>query len=168
VSWKAPLSDGGSPITGYLVTPIKAGVAQPVRVFNSTKTTQTVGGLSNGASYKFQLAARNATGTSATSTSSGGIRVGAPGAPPMPTVSRPASGSLKVKFTAPSGNGAPITSFTATCSSSDGGVSGSQTGKSNPITVTGLTAGKTYACRVAATNSRGTGPRSVPSAPISA
>ena len=167
LTWRPPASDGRSAITGYVVTPVKNGSAQAARVFNSTKTSQVITGLTNGAPYRFRVAARNAVGTGATA-SSGGIRVGAPGAPPMPTVSRPASGSLKVKFTAPSGNGAPITSFTATCSSSDGGASGSKSRSNNPITVTGLTAGKTYRCRVAATNSRGTGLRSAPSAPITA
>jgi hypothetical protein len=47
-------------------------------------------------------------------------------------------------------------------------VTKTKSGKSNPITVTGLSAGKTYRCRVTATNSRGTGPRSVPSNPINA
>jgi hypothetical protein len=168
VSWKPPANNGGSAITGYIVTPIKAGSAQSPRVFNSTATTHTITGLTNGASYKFQIAARNAVGTSATSTSSGAIKVGAPGAPPKPTVSKVGSGSLKVTFTAPSGNGAPITSFTATCSSSNGGVTKSKSASKSPITVSGLSAGKTYRCRVTATNSRGTGPRSVPSNPITA
>jgi hypothetical protein len=168
VSWKPPANNGGSAITGYIVTPIKAGSPQSPRVFNASTTTRTITGLTNGASYKFQVAARNSVGTSATSTSSGAITVGAPGAPPKPTVSKVGSGSLKVTFTAPSGNGAPITKFTATCSSTNGGVTKSKSGSKSPITVSGLSAGKTYRCRVTATNSRGTGPRSVPSAAITA
>ena len=82
VTWKPPASDGGSAITGYIVTPIKNGSAQAARVFNSTKTTHVIAGLTNGAAYKFRVAARHAVGTSATATS-GGIRVGAPGAPPI-------------------------------------------------------------------------------------
>src|SRR5262249_10862457 len=153
---------------GYLVTPIKAGVPQPVRTFSSTKTTEVITGLTNKTSYKFQIAARNVAGTSATATSSGAITVGAPGAPKQPTVSNAGPGSIKVSFKAPTGNGAPITSYTATCKSSNGGVAGSATGGSSPITVSGLTAGDTYRCRVSATNSRGTGPRSVPSAAVTA
>ena len=38
----------------------------------------------------------------------------------------------------------------------------------SPVGVTGVTAGKRYRCTVVATNSRGTGPRSVPSAPVTA
>ena len=93
---------------------------------------------------------------------------GAPGQPGTPTVVKVASGSLKVTFAAPMSNGAPITSYNATCTSTNGGVTKSKTGAASPITVTTLTAGKTYTCRVNATNSRGTGPNSNPSAPVNA
>ena len=71
-------------------------------------------------------------------------------------------------FNAPANNGAPITSYTATCASSNGGATNSKSGSSTTLTVIGLTAGKTYTCRATATNSRGTGPRSAPSAAITA
>jgi hypothetical protein len=167
VSWKAPFSDGGSPINGYLVTPVKNGVAQPVRTFNSTATTQVVTGLTNGASYKFRVVARNAIGTSAMASSTGGITVGAPGAPSKPIVANVGAGKLKVTFKAPAPNGAPILDFTATCKSATG-VPGAKTGAKSPLTVTGLTAGKTYRCRVTARNSRGTGPGSAQSNPVTA
>ena len=63
VSWTAPTSTGGSPVTGYVVTPYLAGVAQPAVTFASTVTTQTVTGLQNGTSYRFRVAAVNAIGT---------------------------------------------------------------------------------------------------------
>jgi hypothetical protein len=167
VSWKTPSSNGGSPINGYVVTPVKNGVAQPAHTFNSTATTEVVTGLTNGASYKFRVAARNAVGTGAAS-STGGITPGAPGAPSKPTVTHPGAGKLKVSFKAPADNGAAITSYTATCASSNGGATKSKSGSSTMLTVIGLTAGKTYTCRATATNSRGTGPRSAPSAAITA
>jgi hypothetical protein len=77
-----------------------------------------------------------------------------------------ASGSLKNTFAAPMNNGAPITSYSVTCASSNGGVTRTKTGAASPITVTTLSPGKTYVCRVSATNSRGTGPLSDPSAPV--
>jgi hypothetical protein len=70
---------------------------------------------------------------------------------------------LKLTFAAPMTNGAPITSYSATCASSNGGVTKTQTGTASPITVTALTPGKSYQCTVTATNSRGTGPASNPS-----
>ena len=83
---------------------------------------------------------------------------------PAPTVTNPAAGSLKVTFKAPAANGSPITGFTAKCTSGNGGATGSKSGAKSPITVTGLTAGKNYRCRVLATNARGAGSPSGPSA----
>ncbi|HEV3280110.1 MAG TPA: fibronectin type III domain-containing protein [Acidimicrobiales bacterium] len=65
VHWSPPASDGGSPITGYVVTP-SAGT--PVTVGNVTKAV--VSGLTNGVSYTFQVAAINAAGTGPNSASS--------------------------------------------------------------------------------------------------
>ena len=42
--------------------------------------------------------------------------------------------------------------YTATCTSRNGGAPGSVSGDTSPISVTGLTAGKTYTCTVAGNN----------------
>jgi hypothetical protein len=165
VSWRAPTSNGGSAITGYLVTPYLGSVARPVRTFNSTKTTATVTGLQNGKVYRFEVAARNAIGTGAWSPKSGPVTVGAPGKPGNVTA-KAVSGSLRVTFTKPASNGAAIKSYTATCASSNGGTTKSKTRPGSPVSVTGVTHGRTYRCRVVATNSRGTGPRSLPSGAV--
>jgi parallel beta-helix repeat protein len=167
VVWAAP-ANGGSAITGYRITPYAAGVAQPVRVFNSAATSELLTGLTDGTSYTFTVAARNAVGWGPTSAKSPPMIAGAPGQPGVPTVVRVASGSLRVSFAAPMSNGAPITSYTATCASTNGGVTRTRTQATKPITVTTLSAGKTYRCSAKATNSRGTGPLSSPSAPINA
>ncbi len=168
VVWRAPTSNGGSAITGYRIVPYAGGVAQPAQVFNSTATTQFITGLTDGTSYQFTVAARNAVGFGPASAKSPAMIAGAPGQPGTPTVTRPASGSLRVAFAAPMSNGAPITSFSATCASSNGGVTKTKTGTASPITVTALTPGRSYQCTVTATNSRGTGPASNPSAAINA
>ena len=63
VSWTAPASDGCSPITGYVVTPYVGYFPLSPTTFNSTATTQTVTGLSNGTTYRFRVRAINAIGT---------------------------------------------------------------------------------------------------------
>ena len=83
-------------------------------------------------------------------------------------VTRIAKGSLKVAFGAPAGNGAPITSYAAVCTSNDHGAPKGRSGRAGPLTVRGLTPGKTYTCTVSATNKRGTGPASHASAAVKA
>ena len=76
---------------------------------------------------------------------------------------------MKVTFAAPTAtNGAAITLYTVSCTSSNGGAAKTKTGHASPITDTGLGAGKQYTCTVKATNSRGVGPASTPSAAVTA
>lgn len=86
-----------------------------------------------------------------------------PGAPTIGTASTDNARS-SVSFTAPAFNGgATIDQYAATCTSSNGGTTGTNTGTSSPIVVTGLTNGKTYTCSVTAHNSAGTGAASAAS-----
>jgi hypothetical protein len=73
VSWTAPGFDGGTPITGYVVTPYIGAVAQTPQVFNDTATTQTITGLANGTTYTFKVAATNLAGTGAESAASNAV-----------------------------------------------------------------------------------------------
>ena len=61
VSWAPPASDGGSAITGYVVTPYADGVEQtPIEVGLEMSTTVTE--LANGTTYTFAVKARNTVG----------------------------------------------------------------------------------------------------------
>lgn len=155
----APAATNGSPITGYVVTPFLAGVAQTIRVLNSPATTAVVAGLTNGRSYTFRVAAKNKDGTGLMSAESASVVVaGVPGPPTDVQAVRAAAGTLRVSFVPGANNGLPITRFTATCvSGKAGGVTGTNQATASPIAVTGLTVKKSYRCDITATNARGTG-----------
>lgn len=82
-----------------------------------------------------------------------------PSAPVIGTASV-GSGSTSVSFTPGSDGGTPVVRFDVACTSTNGGAPAAGTGPASPILVTGLTLGKTYTCRVTATNLLGTSPPS--------
>lgn len=63
LTWGAPVSDGGSPVTGYLVSWTAGGVPQPPVVLGASARSRVFPGLANGTSYSFTVAATNAAGT---------------------------------------------------------------------------------------------------------
>ena len=119
VSFSAPVSDGGSAITGYTVTAAdattpgnggqsKAGGGSPV----------TVTGLTNGDAYTFTVTATNGVGTGPASASSNSVTPSAPASVPgAPTGVSAVGGnaSAAVSFSAPvSDGGSAITGYTVT------------------------------------------------------
>ena len=154
-----PGSDGGSAITSYEarcastdggVTKAATGASSPV----------VVSSLTNGKHYQCRVRATNANGTGLYSAYGATVLVPAVlTAPPAPTVtsSTGVGGGVRVAFTPNGTGGSPITSYTVRCDSTNGGATRSVTAAASPITVTGLTIGRTYACRVRATNAVGTG-----------
>jgi subtilisin family serine protease len=162
VSWSAPSTDGGSPITGYRVS------ASPGD--RSCATTGalscTVTGLTNGTAYSFTVNATNAAGSSPSSAASTSVVPAVPpSAPSAPTGVSATSGdsSARVSWTAPADGGRPITGYTVT---SSGGQTSTVSSESTTTTVTGLTNGTTYTFTVTATNSVGTSPSSAASGSV--
>ena len=171
--WTAPADNGGTALTGYAVQ-VRSGTAVVKTVtLTGTATTTTVTGLTNGRSYTFAVAARNANGTGGFSAASAAlVPASAPTAAP-------------VGITATAGTvGAPVTAVTrrgAFAATGTGGsaVTGFQVlayrvvGSSNVLvairtvsapttgfTYPGLVNGATYRFRWRAVNAVGTGPLS--------
>ncbi|MFI5927686.1 fibronectin type III domain-containing protein [Micromonospora sp. NPDC051543] len=166
VSWTAPASNG-SPITGYLVTPIRDGVTQPTLTFDASTTTRTLTGLTAGSSYAFRVAAVNAFGTGAASPASAAVvPYTLPDAPTITSVSAGTT-AARLSWTTPANGSSPITGYTVT-PYLNGVAQAPQTfsGTATIQVVTGLTGGATYTFRVAAINAAGTGPQSASSAPV--
>ena len=155
-----PGSDGGSPITGFTVSCVSTdgGVT---RARSGTASPVQVTGLTGGFHYRCRVRATNAVGTGPYSGYGATVLVPTT-APAAPTVkgSSPSGGAVSVSFTPGSDGGSPITGFTVSCVSTDGGVTRARSGTASPVQVTGLTGGFHYRCRVRATNAVGTGPYS--------
>ena len=164
VTFVAP-ANNGSTITGYTaactssnggVFGNQAGGTSPIVVI----------GLTNGSTYTCTVFATNGEGDGSPSiASASAVPATLPDAPAQPTVTH-GNASISVAFVAPNNGGNAITGYTATCTSSDGGTGGFNTGATSPIAVSTLTNGKTYTCTVFATNSTGSGAASVASATV--
>ena len=85
VTWSAPASNGGSAITGYVVTPYIGATAQTTTTVGNVLTTP-ITGLTNGTTYTFRVAAINSVGTGSQSANSNTVTPATvPGAPTIGT-----------------------------------------------------------------------------------
>ncbi len=162
VSWLAPVSDGGAPITRYTVT--SSPGARTCTTASGLSCAVT--GLSNGTGYTFTVTATNGAGTGVASAASATVTpdgpVSVPGAP-TGVAAVVGNGLALVSWSAPaSEGGAAINGYTVT--GSPGGLTCTTAGLG--CTVSGLSNGTGYTFTVTATNSAGTGPASVPSGAV--
>lgn len=159
VTWGPPSTDGGWPITGYVVTPYVGFYGLAPTTFTSTATTQVVTGLSNGTTYRFRVQATNAVGTGSFSRVTNPVTPAAPTAPDAPMIGGATAGNrtATVSWTAPAADGgSPITGYVVT--PYVGYWSGTPrvfSSTATTQTVTGLTNGGTYRFRVQAINAVG-------------
>src|SRR5207245_1939114 len=151
-------------------TPYVNGVAQTAILTNSTSTSFTVTGLTNGTTYTFTVAAINAIGTGPDSTASSAFTPTAPTPPTAPSgvSGSPRDSAVVLGWTAPaSDGGSSITGYRVTPYVNGTARTAIQTNStSTNFTVSGLTNGTAYTFTVAAVNGVGTGPDSPMSAPV--
>lgn len=162
VSWSAPVSDGGSPVTGYTVLATPGGLScQTIG-----DTTCTVVGLTNGTVYRFTVTASNSNGAGLPSTSSVAVTPVGPAGPPTSVTGQPLGGAIRVSWVAPaSTGGSPITGYRTTASPS--GLNCTTVAPTPTYcSVSGLTNGIGYTFTVQALSAFGYGVASAPSATI--
>ena len=127
LSWTAPVSDGGSPITGYKIereTGIGNGWDLIVSDTGSTATTRSDEGLSQGQEYNYRVSAINAVGTGSPSTAASDTTdaATAPGTPTSLSAVADSPTSVALSWVAPvSDGGSPITGYKIERESPTGG-----------------------------------------------
>ena len=166
LTWAAPTSNGGSPITGYNVYVATAPGAPGTKVATVTSTSHVVTGLSNG-TYYFRTTAVNAMGEGPASAqvsttlghSTSPPSLSLPGAPSA-LMAGAASEQVSLSWAPPSfTGGSPVRGYNVYMSTAPA-VQGTKiaTVASTGYTATGLLNGTTYFFEVTAVNSTGEGP----------
>ena len=172
VSWTAPTSDGGSPITGYMMEKSTVPITQMgVHEWNTNTpsvTTYTYTGLSPNTEYAFDVATVNAIGYSPPSarvTTTTSAAATAPDIPTGLTVTGVTSTTVTVSWTAPtSDGGSPITGYMIEKGEGSGPIQVVTWNTNAPsvftYTYTGLSPNTSYTFDVATVNAIGYSPPS--------
>ena len=167
LTWTAPTSNGGSPVTGYVVW-YSTTLGGELNGSHSsvTTTSATISSLTNGTTYYFEVEAANAQGDSVASSPASATPTGvAPPGTPRNLRVRSQGSTADVSWGSSSGTG-PITYVVlVSTSSSMSGATSHSAGSSTSYAVTGLSRNTTYYFEVVAQNSGG---NSVPAGPVSA
>ena len=168
VTWVAPTSNTGLPITGYVVTPYIGAAAQTPQTFASTALTQVATGLTNGTAYTFTVAAINGAGTGPESLSSSAVTPDTVAGAPTGVTATAGDASATVTWAAPCREHRLSHHRLHRHPLHRRRRPDPQTFASTALTqtVTGLTNGTAYTFTVAAINGAGTGPESLSSTAV--
>ena len=159
VSWVAPVSNGGYPISSYTVTSNPGG-----QTCTTAALSCTVNGLTNGQAYTFTVTASNSVGAGAASDPSSPVTPATVPGAPTSVVGVGGNGAANISWLAPAyDGGAAISVYIVT--SVPGNITCSN-GSTTNCQISGLTNGTAYQFSVAAQNAVGVGPSSTLSAPI--
>ena len=169
LSWTAPASDGGSPVTGYRIEESpdgNSGWTVLVATTGSPATTYSRTGLPSGATRHYRVAAVNTNGAGAPSnTASTTTGTTVPGAPTSLTAAASGTARIDLSWTAPASDGGiRITGYRIESSLGSGSswtVLVATTGNTRTTySDTGLSGGTTRYYRVSAINTNGAGAHS--------
>ena len=170
LNWRAPASDGGTPIVRYQYRAQPSG-----RGFTSwgtipggaRATSYIVTGLENGTSYTFEVRAVNGVGSGQVATAEATLAESAPGAPANLTATG-GDGQVALRWGAPADGGSQIIRyeyrFRAAGETYSDWVAVSGGGNAGSHRETGLTNGTEYGFQVRAVNGIGEGPHAEASA----
>ena len=158
VTWQAPASDGGGPITSYVLTWVSSTGASGT--IQTVETGRTLRNLANGATYTISVTAFNSAGTSPAATA-GASPFGAPGAPRNVSVQQ-GDGRLGVSWSPPADDGGRAVETYTVHWTAAGGATNSRTVQGTQHVIEGLTNGATYTIGVTATNQIGSSDQSEP------
>src|SRR5438552_2355486 len=169
LTWLAPSSDGGSPITHYKIYrgTTSGGETLPATIGNVLTYSDT--SVTNGVTYYYYVTAVNVNSESGSSNEVSATPVAGPSAPGAPRnlVATPGNGTMTLTWSRPSSDGrSPITGYTIYRGTNSGNRSFAvPLGNVTTYMDTGLTNGQRYYYVVTAVNAIGEGP---PSSEVSA
>ncbi|XP_033628855.1 titin-like, partial [Asterias rubens] len=175
ISWSPPESDGGNPVSGYVIEKKETSSTRWTKAVKDsvTKTTLTVRDLIEGKEYEFRVAAVNKAGTGPFSEPSEPKITkplyDVPEAPSKPEVTAVDRTQITISWSPPkSDGGSPVTGYIVErkeTSSTRWTKAVRDTVSETELTVKDLIEGKEYEFRVAAVNKAGNSPFSEPSKP---
>src|SRR5436309_8078886 len=167
LTWQAPASDGGSPITNYKIYRGGAPSTETLLTTVGNVLTYTDSAVTNGVTYYYQVSAVNSPGEGAKSNEASATpnQTPPPPSPPSAPTNLAATGSnaqVTLTWQAPGSNGgSPITNYRIYRGTSSNGETLKATiGNVLTYSDTSVTNGVTYYYQVSAMNGAGEGPRS--------